>query len=582
MAFLINQTIDVQQENTPKVYEQALEYGDKNAHTWRVVLKEGGKKPDMTGLTAMLTFKRAAGPAEIEQDPTLRIATVEYPAVVDAANGVAWCTFKAACYGGVGNAVATMKLMDSETVLTSAVMIMTIQRNTSDAVIDPTNMLPSVDELLAQIGAMKTATDAANEAAQEAQRVADEVAGRAPYIGDNGRWYVWNDGLGAYADSGVSATGPTGAAGADGADGADGIDGQTPYIGSNGNWWIGNTDTGTAAQGPAGENGTGSGTVTGVKIGDETYAPDTSGVVDMSGMTAPDANQLNGKDAKYYIQPRNLLDNSDFGIAQVGYNAYHGTYLYLADRWIASHPGSVTLTKHEDYVTLATAENYQYAYQLVNVSALTADTYTFAFKQRSTAASQIRVHGVKADGTLVVAVEKYYNGTGDWITMLVNFNRTDVSDCEKIRCIIYNFNAGSADYKEPVLYPGIYTADNLPPYVAPDPVVELAKCQRYCYPIPTNYSAFAYPGYTIDDNKARITVQTPVPMQETPSLFFPEGEAKMNVYTAETNASVSAAQVETAQGCGVEIAITANSTIPGWAMCTARFSAPAALVADLK
>ena len=37
-------------------------------------------------------------------------------------------------------------------------------------------------------------------------------------------------------------------------------------------------------------------------------------------------NQLNGKDAKYYSQPRNLLDNSGFEVAQAGYGGYHGSH----------------------------------------------------------------------------------------------------------------------------------------------------------------------------------------------------------------------------------------------------------------
>ena len=51
---------------------------------------------------------------------------------------------------------------------------------------------------------------------------------------------------------------------------------------------------------PQGGSGSGNGTVTGVKIGDASYTPNASGVVDLSGMTAPNANQLNGKSADQY------------------------------------------------------------------------------------------------------------------------------------------------------------------------------------------------------------------------------------------------------------------------------------------
>ena len=70
---------------------------------------------------------------------------------------------------------------------------------------------------------------------------------------------------------------------------------DTPYIGENGYWFIGETDTGVPAGG-------GSGTVTSVTIGDQTYAPDKSGVVDLSGMTAPDAAKLGGAAAGDYMK----------------------------------------------------------------------------------------------------------------------------------------------------------------------------------------------------------------------------------------------------------------------------------------
>ena len=85
--------------------------------------------------------------------------------------------------------------------------------------------------------------------------------GKSPYIGENGTWMEYDDGIGAYIDTGIAATGPAGkdgkdgAAGKDGADGKNGVDGITPHIESNGNWYIGETDTGVAATGPAGKDG---------------------------------------------------------------------------------------------------------------------------------------------------------------------------------------------------------------------------------------------------------------------------------------------------------------------------------------
>lgn len=61
--------------------------------------------------------------------------------------------------------------------------------------------------------------------------------------------------------------------------------GNTPYIGSNGNWFVGSEDTGTKAQGPAGQNGTGSGTVTAVMVNGTKYEPDGTGNVDIGDLT---------------------------------------------------------------------------------------------------------------------------------------------------------------------------------------------------------------------------------------------------------------------------------------------------------
>lgn len=267
MAFIINQTIDLQRENAPKVYEQALEYGDKNAHEWRVAVMSGGRTKSLAGMSAMFTMKRAAGPAEIEADPTIRVVTVEYPAQIDEAGGAAYCVLSGACYTGVGPAVATMKLSGGGEMTTTAVLILDIKRNTTDAVADPTHMVPSIEELLAELGVMRETT----QAAQEAADAANEAAGRAPYIdAQTGTWFVWDNGKGIYIDTGAVAAGVKG---------DPGQNGVTPHIGDNGNWWIGDSDTGTPARGPQGANGDGAGTVTGIEINGQTYSPDESGVI---------------------------------------------------------------------------------------------------------------------------------------------------------------------------------------------------------------------------------------------------------------------------------------------------------------
>ena len=77
----------------------------------------------------------------------------------------------------------------------------------TDTYYDEENVIPSLDDLLAKIDAMETATANANTAASKA----NTAAGRSPYIGTNGHWYVWNGDTA--TDTGISAQGPQGAQG---------------------------------------------------------------------------------------------------------------------------------------------------------------------------------------------------------------------------------------------------------------------------------------------------------------------------------------------------------------------------------
>ena len=60
--------------------------------------------------------------------------------------------------------------------------------------------------------------------------------GKSPKIID-GNWYVWDDNAKAYVDTGIYSGG------------------DAPFIGDNGNWYVGQTDTGVPATGPAGPSG---------------------------------------------------------------------------------------------------------------------------------------------------------------------------------------------------------------------------------------------------------------------------------------------------------------------------------------
>ena len=155
---------------------------------------------------------------------------------------------------------------------------------------------------------------------------------------------------------------------------------------------------------------------------------------------APDSTMLGSKAPAYYLQPRNLLDNSDFTnpVNQRGASSYTGTG-YAIDRW-RSWVDSNTLTIHDGYIT-TTGDYAQY------IKGLSEGTYS-AFAMRT-------------DGTLI-QIDTGYESPNDWRYV--------------------NLPAGS--YVWVALYEGSYTADTLPPYVPKGYAAEMAECQRYFQTIP--------------------------------------------------------------------------------------------------
>lgn len=89
--------------------------------------------------------------------------------------------------------------------------------------------------------------------------------GKPPKIID-GNWYVWDDDAKSYVDTGIYSGG------------------DAPYIGDNGNWYVGQTDTGVAATGPQGIQGetgpTGAAGYTPVRGTDYWTAEDQQAIVD--------------------------------------------------------------------------------------------------------------------------------------------------------------------------------------------------------------------------------------------------------------------------------------------------------------
>lgn len=169
--------------------------------------------------------------------------------------------------------------------------------------------------------------------------------------------------------------------------------------------------------------------------------------------TAPDSSKLGGKVPEYYLQPRNLLDNSDFRnpVNQRGLTTYNHHWEYTIDRWIIasiSTDGVPSLDITNSGITITNTTGNIYFIQRVPKALITfGNTYTYAYQ--------------KSDGTIVVTTGASFEEIGG----------------ESYQ-IVYVIPSGTTIVWA-ALYEGSYTAETLPPYVPKGYAAELAECQRY-------------------------------------------------------------------------------------------------------
>ena len=317
--------------------------GDKLAHMLRIQVKADGQAVALAGWAVTANM--------IRQDQTT--VTITGKVVGNAAE----VTLEAACYGQSGGFTLSVALSKDGQLITIFCGRGDVTRTRTDSLVDLGHVIPSIDEIIAQYGLMKTAVQNADEATKRANTAADsadKVAKTVQKKLDNGDFIGPQGKTGATGPQGpqgetgktgatgpqgpqgktgeTGATGPqgpqgetgkTGATGPQGpqgktgetgATGPQGAQGETPYIGENGNWFVGELDTGVqaqGAQGPKGEQGP-------------------------QGATGPQGDT----GACVY----NLLDNSDFvhPVAQAGVNGAHGATGYAVDRWMRTSGATVS------------------------------------------------------------------------------------------------------------------------------------------------------------------------------------------------------------------------------------------------
>ena len=168
--------------------------------------------------------------------------------------------------------------------------------------------------------------------------------------------------------------------------------------------------------------------------------------------TAADSDKLGGKEPKYYTQPRNLLDNSDFRNPVNQRGATNGNYSreYIIDRWmVAPHAEGtvyVDIVDVDGAIGFSCGSEKYYVFQRLPKTALKTDTaYTLAYKVQN--------------GSIVTA-PYHLDDRGEYYQVTLGFD-----------AVVY--------LEWAALYEGEYTADNLPPYVPKGYGVELTECMRY-------------------------------------------------------------------------------------------------------
>lgn len=154
--------------------------GDEAAHVWEIEIKSGGTAVDLTACAAKAYFARADN-ASVMLDCTI-------------SGNVVSVKFEEPCYAIPGQLRGVVKVTKGETVLTACETYFMVRPPLPDQVVDPGNVVPSIEVLMAKLQQMADATDAATIAAANANDAADRANAAADKL--NWDFVVSDDGAG--------------------------------------------------------------------------------------------------------------------------------------------------------------------------------------------------------------------------------------------------------------------------------------------------------------------------------------------------------------------------------------------------
>lgn len=192
----------------------------------------------------------------------------------------------------------------------------------------------------------------------------------------------------------------------------------------------------------------------------------------------------------------NLLDNSDFRnpINQRGASTYSGDFTYSIDRWQLGN-GGAQIYVISDGLKISNATGAgDYIFQ--RLERLPPGNYTFAAKFRdNTGVAALSNYSV--DQGVTLAPTSY----ADSGVLVLTFSNGEDLDSAFAYCRLQNITPGAVcTWEWAALYEGSYTADTLPPWVAPDPVTELIKCKDFFREL----SAYGIIGVAVVDSASTV------------------------------------------------------------------------------
>ena len=258
VAYYVFRTIvDMMKPKAEIVWDALASVGDAGAHKICVMTQENGKPIDLTGCTAQLLVQR--------QDEATRYLNADFDA-----SGYACATLDKSCYEVAGRLQCTMQIKgENQSVISVARIYLLVSKAGGDIVIDPTHVVPNLNELLAQYERLKEISDqtektilkanTATKNADAAAKRADDAANDVQKKLDNGEFVGAQGPKGEKGDTGAQGlrgekgdTGEPGPQGETGATGPQGPKGETGAIGPQGP----RGETGaTGPQGPKGKDG---------------------------------------------------------------------------------------------------------------------------------------------------------------------------------------------------------------------------------------------------------------------------------------------------------------------------------------